>query len=231
MRHVLGFLGLLASLLAVPPAGLAADSQAGRLRIFLNGQPVGSEKYEITSTATEIQARGDIVYTLDQQSMHQTTNLLLAADATPRRYEWKLEEPRKSWLRMEFQDGRATIHFPREDGQEEQQVYDFGAGPVALLDINVFHHFLLLARLYDFARGGPQTLQVFVPQSVQPGSVTVELQGVETETVDGAPQPVRRLSIFSEDNQLLLWVTESGRFVRLRVPQANVEVLPEGATP
>ncbi|MGH9804215.1 MAG: hypothetical protein ACRD4D_03500, partial [Candidatus Acidiferrales bacterium] len=130
----------------------------------------------------------------------------------------------------QFEGGRATISFPRDDGKDEQQVYDFG-GRVALLDINVFHHFLLLVRLYDFAKGGPQTVSVFVPQSVQPGSVTLELEGVETMTVDAAPQPVRRFSILSEDNRLQLWVTETGRFVRLTVPQAEVEVLPAERAP
>lgn len=231
MHRVLALGVVLAGLLAALPASRAAESQHGQLRIVHNGENVGTETYEITATATELQARGEIVYVVNQQKTRQTTSLLLGADALPRRYEWKLEEPRKSWLRMEFEAGKGTIWFPDQQGREEQQVFDFGRGPVALLDINVFHHFLLLARLYDVARGGPQTIQVFVPQSVQPGAVTMELQGVETLAVEASPQPVRHFSILSEDNRLELWVTEAGRFVRLRVPQANVEVLPEGSAP
>jgi len=227
MRHVLGVLVLLGGLLAAPGA---AQTQKGELRILYRGEEIGREAFEISGTATELHARSDITYRIDANTMRQTTDLLLGGDGVPRRYEWKLEEPRQSWLRMEFEAGRATVSFPRDDGKDEQQVYDFD-GRVALLDINVFHHFLLLARLYDFAQGGPQTISIFVPQSVQPGSVTLELQGVETMTVDGAPQPVRRFSILSEDNELQLWVTETGRFVRLAVPQAEVEVLPAERAP
>lgn len=227
MRQVLGAVLLLAGLLA--PAA-AAQSQKGELRVLYRGEEIGREAYEISGTATELHARSTITYRIDTLAMRQTTDLLLGADGVPRRYEWKLEEPHKSWLRMDFNGGRATISFPRDDGKNEEQLYEFG-GRLALLDINVFHHFLLLARLYDFAQGGPQTVSVFVPQSVQPGSVTLELQGVETMPVDGAPQPVRRLSILSEDNELQLWVTETGRFVRLAVPQAEVEVLPAEAAP
>jgi hypothetical protein len=128
---------------------------------------------------------------------------------------------------VEFEGSQATIFFPREDGKQEQQVYDFAGKRVAVLDVNFFHHFQLLAQLYDFSRGGRQAIPVFIPQAVQPGVVQVELEAVETQTVEGKAQPVRRLSITSEDNRVLLWVTESGRFVRLQVPQANVEVLPE----
>lgn len=228
MRQVLSAAVLLGVLLAAPAA--LAQSQRGELRVLYRGEEIGREAYEISGTATELHVRGDITFRLDASKMRQTTDLLLSGDAAPRRYEWKLEEPRKSWLRMEFEGGRATVSFPRGDGKEEQQVFDFG-GRVAVLDNNVYHHFLLLSRLYDFARGGPQTISVFVPQSVQPGTVTVELQGVETLTAEGAPQPVRRLSILSEDNQLQLWVTESGLFVRLLAPQAEVEVLPVERAP
>ena len=227
MRHVLGAVVLLGGLLAAPAA---AQTQKGELRILYRGEEIGREVFEISGTATELQARSDINYHINANTMRQTTDLLLGGDLAPRRYEWKLEEPRKSWLRMEFEGGRATVSFSRDDGKDEQQIYEFG-GRVALLDVNVFHHFLLLARFYDFARGGPQTISVFVPQSVQPGSVTLELKGVETLEVDGAPQPVRRLSILSEDNEVQLWVTETGRFVRLAVPQAEVEVLPAGRAP
>lgn len=230
MRHLLGPAILLGGLLAAP-AGAADLSQHGELKVLFHGEVVGREVYDISATATELHARGDVHIQQGEQKLRQTTDLLLGADGVPRRYEWKLEEPRQSWLRMEFEGERATIWFPREDKKEEQQVYDFASGPLALLDINVFHHFLLLARLYDLDRGGPQSIQVFVPQSVQPGTVTVELQGVETLPVDGAPQPVRHFSVVSEDNQVQLWVTEAGRFVRLTAPEAEVEVLPAERAP
>ena len=232
MRRVLiPLLACICLLLGSPAARAGEESETGRLRILLNGQPIGSEHFQITGTATEIHARGEVVLTVGDQTLRQTSSLLLAADLSPRNYEWKMEEPKKTWLHLQFNGGQGTITFLREDNKEDQQVFEFGSSRVAVLDINFFHHYLLLARLYDFARGGAQTIKVFVPQTGQPGEVTVELKGVETETVEGQAQPVRQLSITTEDNQVLLWLTESGRFVRLRAPQNNVEVVPEGATP
>lgn len=233
MRRVLAILLVSACLSSGLPAplGAAEESQEGRLRILLNGEAIGSEHYQITRTPTEIHAQGEVELRVGDQRLRQSASLLLAPDLAPRRYEWKIEEPKGSWLRMQFEGTVGTITFQRLEGKEEQQVFDFGTPRVALLDVNVFHHFLLLAQLYDFAAGGPQTIKVFVPQSIQPGEAKVELQKVETLTVDGQPQAVRQLAITTEDNQLLLWVTESGRFVRLSAPQQKVEVVPEAAAP
>lgn len=230
MRHLLAGLLVSAGLLASPPAGLsAAQIQKGSLRILQNGKLLGSERYEIAATASEIQTRGQIEITVDDTTIRQSATLLLRANLAPRRYEWKMEEPEKSWRRLEFNGGQGTITFPRADGKEEQQVYEFGTTRVALLDL--YHHFALLARFYDLEKGGPQTIRVFIPQRVQPGEAIIELLKVEALPVEGRLQPVRQFSITTEDNRVLLWVSEGGRFVRLQAPQQNVEVVSESVGP
>lgn len=214
---------------ATPPLAAPDSVQRGTLRILVNGQPIGSERYEITTSADEIQARGEVEIRMGDVTFHQTAGLWLGADLAPHRYEFKLDAPKKSWVTMEFKGSEGTIHYPRPDGQEDQQTFSFPSTRVVLLDNNFFHHYLLLARLYDYAKGGAQTFSVVVPTSVQPGQVTVELKGVETLPVDGHSETVRHLLITTEDNQVEFWVSESGRFVRLRAPLGNVEVVPEGA--
>lgn len=228
MRRLLGA----ALILAAPLCGAAApDSQEGQLRILVDGQLIGRERYRITRTATEIQARAEVELEVEGQKTRQTSSLLLGADLHPRSYEWKMETPRTTWVRLEFEGAVATLRYPLSDGKEDRQVFNFETPRVALLDNNVFHHYLLLAEFYDYQAGGAQTVKVFVPQAVQPGEARLELRGVETLEVDGRPQPVRQLAITTEDNEVLLWVTESGRFVRLRAPQSNVEVVSEGVAP
>ncbi len=221
-----GALGLAGPLGSAPP-----DSQKGQLRILVNGQAIGRERYHITRTATEIQARGEVELDLEGQAMRQTSTLLLGADLHPRSYEWKTETPKTAWVRIEFAGAVATVRYLPPGAKEDQQVFTFDTPRVALLDNNFFHQYLLLAELYDYQAGGAQTVKVFVPQAVQPGEVRLELRGVETLEVEGLPQPVRQLAITTEDNEILFWVTESGRFVRLRAPQSNVDVVPEGAAP
>ena len=232
MRRLLVLLGLATAagaVLAAAPTPL--PSQEGRLTILQNAQTIGWERYRIVRTDTEVQARSESQFQSHDQKVQQRTNLLLDADLSPRRYDWKIEGDKQAWLRMEFEDTTATVRYPLPNGEEDQQVFEFGTSRVALLDNNVFHHFLLLVQFYDFAAGGPQTVQVFVPQSVQPGEAVMVLLGVETRSVDGQPQLVRQLAIITADNQVMLWVTESGQFVRLWVPLANVEVVPAETPP
>jgi len=228
MRRLLGA----ALILAAPLCGAAApDSQAGQLRILADGQLIGREHYQITRTATEIQANGEVDLEIEGQKVRQTSRLLLGADLAPRSYDWKTETPKTAWVRIEFAGAVATVRYLPPDAKEDQQVFTFDTPRVALLDNNFFHQYLLLAELYDYQAGGAQAVKVFIPQAVQPGEVRLELRGVETLEVEGQPQPVRQLAITTEDNEVLLWVTESGRFVRLRAPQMNVEVVPESAAP
>lgn len=229
MHSVLKRLGCLAVLVGSVALSAGAETQQGVLRILADGEVLGSESYEIVASGAEVQARATVTFRMGGDTVEQTSRLLLNPDLSPRRYEWKMASPREAWLGVTFDAGRATIRFPREDGREEEQKFDFGAARVAVLDNNVFHHFLLLSRLYDLDRGGPQEIQVFIPQSVQPGTVKIELEEVEMLAVAGQLQPVRRFTISSADNLVLLWVSESGVFVRLQVPQANVEVVPESA--
>lgn len=227
MRRVLVPLALVAALAALVAGALSAADRAekGKLRILRAGQQIGSERYEVVTTVTEVQARGDLEITVENGTVRQSSSLLAAADLTPRRYELKVEKPEVTWRRIEFSGAAATARYPLGENKEDEQVFQFGDARVAVLGL--YHDFALLARLYDYAKGGPQRIRVFVPYSLQPGEATLELKGVENQTVDGRGQPVRQLLITTEDNQVMLWVTESGRFVRLLAPQDSVEVLPE----
>lgn len=216
----------LAACLALVPT-LSGQSEKGRLRILRHGQPIGSESYEITATATEVQARGQLEIQAEGATVRQSSVQLLSADLSPRQYELQVEQPQKTWRRVDFSGGKATARYPLPDGKEDTQVFDFSGGPVAVLGL--YHDFLLLARHYDFARGGAQTLRVFVPWGLQPGEAVLELKGVETQTVDGEAQPVRELAITTPDSQLQLWVTESGRLVRLVAPLEGIEILPDSS--
>lgn len=231
MRRVLICLFVFALAGAGAGSALSAEEpQKGTLRVLRNGALIGTERYEIAATASEIQARGELDLQADDTTIRQSARLLLSADLAPRAFDLKVDGREKTWRRVEFSPaGAATIWYPLETGKEDQQVFEFGTPRVAVLGL--YHHFLLLTRLYDFGKGGQQTIQVFIPYSIQPGVVRLELTGVESQTVDGAPQPVRQFIITTEDSRVLLWVTEAGRFVRLEAPLEKVEVVPESPAP
>jgi hypothetical protein len=225
MRRFLSSASVLAvAWLALAPA-LSAQSGQGRLRILRAGQPIGTETYEITATSTEMQARGQLEIQVDGATVRQTSVQLLAADLNPRHYELRMDRPEKTWRRLDFSAGKATARYPLPDGKEDTQEFAFPDGRVTILGL--YHDFLLLVRRYDFTQGGVQTVRVFVPLGLQPGEATLELKGVDSQDVDGVLQPVREFAITTPDNRLQLWVTESGRFVRLAAPLEGIEILPD----
>ena len=232
MRYLLGrltgpSLGLalgLALAAASPLLGQPSKDQQGVLRIEVEGKVVGTERYQIVHAGSTIRAQAEIQLKVAGETVRQNTSLVLSRNYELLSYEWRLEKPRKSFVRIGMVDGRARVTFPRPDGKEEEQQFEFGADRVALLDNNVFHHFLLLAHFYDVEKGGPQTIRVFVPQSVQPGQVTMEAKGVKTVEVSGTKVLARRLDVTTGDNQILLWISDKKEIVHLHVPQSHVTV-------
>lgn len=233
MRRLLGTAGVTRGVLALglalaptwPLVGQPAGDQQGVLRIEMEGRLVGTERYQLVRTSSTIRAKAEIELEIAGETVRQNTDLVLSPNYELRSYQWRLVEPQKKTIRIEMAEGGARVTFPRpEDGKEEEQQFTFGTDRVALLDINVFHHFLVLARLYDVNRGGPQAIKVFIPQSVQPGEVIVEAKGVETMRVGGNKVSARRLEVTTGDNQVLLWISDKRGLVRLQVPQAQVTV-------
>lgn len=231
MRRVLKQFAVAASLAALVAGALSAADrpEKGRLRILHQGRQIGSERYEVVTTVTEVQTRSELELTVDNTTVRQSSSLLLNPDLTPRRYELKVEQPEASWRRIDFSGTAATAHYPLGEGKEDEQVFEFGTSRVAILGL--YHDFALLAQLYDSAKGGVQSIRVFVPWSLQPGEALLELKGVEKKTIGGREQSVRQFLITTEDSQVLLWVTEGGQFVKLMAPLEGVEVIPESAAP
>lgn len=211
----------LSVLVAQPPAQI--QRQEGILQIILAGETIGTEHYRITRAGNDWQVQADIRLTIGDIPIRQTTTLIISSAGEPQSYEWRMTEPLKKFVRVVFVEGRATVTYPLPNGQEDRQEFNFNTGRVAVLDNNAFHLFALLARLYDFSRGGQQTIPVLVPQSVQPGSALVEAKGAESLEIKGQRILAQRLSIVTADNQIELWLGEKGELLRLVAGQVIVQ--------
>jgi len=196
------------------------------LHISVAGEPIGTEHYKIHRVGNAWQAQADIRLHWGGNTIHQTATLTLSAHGEPTSYQWRMEEPHNSFVRVQFVEGRAIVHYPLETGAEDRQEFDFQTNRLAILDNNVFHHFALLAFFYDFEKGGTQELPVFVPQSVQPSPhpVQMEFTGIESIELQGKKISARHLRISTTDNQLELWLSEKGELLRFTAPATQVVV-------
>ena len=220
--------GLLITLAGpVPLRGQKEEKQEGVLRILMAGRQIGTEHYRIRRRGANLEAEADIRMEVNETTVRQKATLTLSAAGEPISYTWRMEQPQKITVRVEFEGAKASVTYPKADGELDKQEFHFPTGRVAILDNNVFHHFALAARLYDFQAGGQQEVPVLIPQSVQPGTLLLEAKGKETVLVKGKSILARRLDVTSTDNMVQLWLGENNELLRLEVPSSGVVVEPE----
>jgi hypothetical protein len=83
----------------------------------------------------------------------------------------------------------------------------------------------LLARRYDYDRGGLQEFSAFIPQESVGGVLRMMYKGDEIIQVGGKALSVQHLVIDTSDLKLDLYVEgENHRMVKLEVPSSNVVV-------
>ena len=120
---------------------------------------------------------------------------------------------------MQFEGGTASIEVRMDDAPPFTEQFFFDSPRVVILDNNFYHHYAILARLYDWKQKGAQTFRVYIPQDRTPGDVVVESLGEQ----DSDKGKVEHLRVRTTDLELDLFVNRNG-LVRLAVPAANVVV-------
>lgn len=200
---------------------LAQDK--GKFRILVNGQVVGKEEFAIAPAGDDWVAHGTTEVQAPQNAATNVTGTLrLASDGTPLSYEWSTQGAKKASANIQFQGVTATIELHLENARPFTQQFTFNTSRIAVLDNNLYHQYAILARLYDWDKKGSQSIPVLVPQSMTPGTVTVESLG--TQTVGGSK--LEQLRVRSEDLEVNLYL-DGRKLVRITVPSANAEIVRE----
>ena len=204
------------------PCVLAPDK--GKLKILLNGQPVGAEEFEISSSgdawtakgSTEMQAPG-------AQPTRVKATLELGPDGSPKSYEWASLSEKKSSAQIVFENGLARIVLQMEGAKPFQQDVSFGAPLVVILDNNLYHQYEILAHVYDWSKKGAQTFPLLVPQDMTPGTITAEAAG--TQSLNGKSYEGLRVS--TADLEVMVYLDSARRLMRLEVPASKVSIVRE----
>jgi len=204
-----------------PPAGPAVmQPDKGEFRVSVNGQPVGTETFEINSKGNRWLAQGTAeVKPADGPTSKIISHLTLEGDGTPVSYDWSTEGAKKASAEIQFQNSIATVNLHLEGRKPFTQQFTFSSPMVAILDNNLYYQYAILARLYDRTKKSSQTFSVLVPQEMTPGSVTIESLADPTDTTMG------ELKVQTSDLEVDLYVDAKGRLMRLVAPASNAEVL------
>ena len=196
----------------------------GKFNIFVDGKSVGKEEFEIAPNGGGWVAKGSTeINTGEGQPAHVTGNLTLQANGAPMAYDWVSKSDKTNSAHIVFTNGIAKIDLTVQGAQPYEQEFTFNSPMVVVLDNNMYHQYAVLARVYDWSKGGAQTLPVLIPQEITPGSITAEATGSATS----GGKTYLGLRVTTSDIEVLLLLDSSHRLMRLEVPASKVTVVRE----
>ena len=205
------------------PSGAVLFAQdKGKLTIKLGGQTVGHEEFEIAPSGGGWVAKGTAEIKPPEGSSSKVSgSLTLRADGAPISYEWSAQTEKNNGAHILFANGVASITLQMQGARPFQQDLSFNTPFIAVLDNNLYHQYAVLARIYDWSKGGVQTFPVIIPQELTPGSITVQSTG--SASADG--KTFEGLKVNTSDLEILLLLDGKHRLMRLEVPDAKVSVI------
>lgn len=209
---------------AAPVAAAFAEDK-GRFRVLVDGQPSGTEDFQIARAGSDWIARGTAEISAGGGTAKLSSTLRLRSDGSPVKYEFDMTglDGKKSAVDVVFNGGTATVETETSGSPAFTQEFFYETPRVVVLDNNLYHHYALLARMFDWKARGAQTFAVLIPQDQTPGSITLEYAG--QQTIGGAKLDTLRLK--SADLEAYLYVDGNRRLMRLAVPDSKAEVIRE----
>src|SRR5438105_6075637 len=152
-----------------------------------------------------------------------TGSLTLQSDGAPISYEWSAQSEKTNGAHIVFANGVARITLEMQGAHPFQQDLSFNSPLIAVLDNNLYYQYAVLARIYDWSKGGEQTFPVLIPQDLTPGTVRV----VSTGSASADGKTYEGLKVSSSDLEIQLLLDNNHRLIRLEVPEARVSVIRE----
>jgi hypothetical protein len=205
-----------------------AGKEEGEYRITYAGQEIGTEKYVLTWSKDSASSSSVLSFrnpAMRSQKIRLESKLAMDANFQPRSYELKTEvDGQKGSIIGKFSPNQAIFEYrggdkPRRSGLLVGNEY-------TLLDTNIFHHFIFIAKLYkERGRGKVREFEVVIPQEKESGFLRIsELQG-ETIWVEGKKIRATHLQVDSGSLLIQLWLDRRGILQKISVPLRQIEVL------
>jgi hypothetical protein len=205
------------------------SSESGEFRILIGGREVGTEKFALTGAGDGITSMSTLQFRNPGENHQRITlesKLEMNARYVPRSYTLKSEvEGKTGTIVGEFGPNQAMFSYDTGSGTPRKSGLLVG-NEYTLLDTNLFHHFLFLARLFNYEKKDkPQRFEVVVPQEQESGFVSITEIGKEDIDVRGKKMSTRRLRVDSGSLRIDLWVDNQRDIQKISVPGRGIEVV------
>lgn len=225
------------ALLALPFTSTAKSVEkqnlvdAGSFGVFVNGQRVATETFNIQQKSDMSVATAEVKATDGKNS--QRSELELSATGDLHRYEWHETSPGKAQAVVEPMDEFLVEHITLDAGGKPQEKPFILPLSTVILDDYFFSHreILLWRYLAQVCGNGLATCHpaktqfgVLIPHQQMSAPVTIEFLGPENVMIRGERQQLNRFNITSEDSVWSVWMDISSLKVML-MATGNTEVV------
>jgi hypothetical protein len=198
----------------------ALSDDKGKFVISVDGAPVGTEDFSIARVGNDWIAKGTTEIHAGPDTSRVTGELRLNGAVQPLQYVCSTASGKKITSATIFAGASAHVTLDLGDGKDPiRQDFTFTL-PVVVLDDNLYYHYEILARAYNWKTGGAQTFAVFIPQEQAPGTITAEAGA--PIVVDGVKY--EQLTLRTPDVEITIYLDAAHRLMRLLVPASKAEI-------
>jgi hypothetical protein len=204
-----------------------SSREDGQFDILVNGKEIGREKFSIVSSAEGTSSNSTLDFSNPDnrhQSVRLETHLDMDWQYLPQAYKLQTNvDGQKGTIVGSFIPKEATFEYkgigaPRKRGLLVGDHY-------IVLDTNVFHHFIFVARLFDFSAGKSQSVEAVIPQELDGGTLKVSETGIDIITVRGKKRNLHHLKVDTGLFLIDLWVDDQRILYKIALPAKMIEVV------
>ncbi len=202
--------------------------EEGQFNIFINGREIGQEKFSIQSSTDSVSSHSTLSFqdpANSRQNIKMETDLVLDSRFVPRSYQLRTDvNGQKGMLKGTFAQGQAQFEYlasgsPRKTGLLVGDRY-------LVLDTNVFHHFIFIARSFDLtSKEKSQPFEVVIPQEFENGLLKISNLGSENLSIRGKNRELHHLKADSGLVQIDLWIDDHRVLYKIALPAKKIEVI------
>lgn len=218
--------GLSVSVFAWPQEA-KVNREEGEFKILVGDKEIGGEKYTIVDTA-DSSSSSSVLEFRNPEQLHQKmrfeSKLTMDGHYLPRSYELESDiDGKKGSIIGTFPPNEALFEYRTGDAPRKTGLLT--GDKFTILDTNIFHHFIFLARLYDFSGEKTQKFEVVIPQEDDSGVLKITRLAKDTITVKGKRIGAHQLQIDSGTLVIQIWVDDKHILHKIAVKDKGLEIL------
>jgi hypothetical protein len=201
--------------------------EEARFDIYVAGKKISQEKFSLESSPDSNLSNSTLNFSdpNTHQNMQIETKLKMDGKYMPLSYQAKTTTAgHTNAMSCKFTPGQVAVSY-RVDGMPGKSGLLVG-DRYAILDTNVFHHFIFVARLFDFSSTAKsQSVEVVIPQQMETGILKISEIGIEKVSIGGKNKELHHLKADSGPLLIDLWIDDKHVLYKIALRARHIEAL------